>query len=88
MLLRNWTDIMPNVKVYGADWCPMTKRTLDFLAKNDVAYEYIDLESDPKASEWVKGQNGGKELKPTVDIDGEVLAEPSNAQLEQALANH
>jgi len=53
----------------------------------DVSYEYIDIESDPNSAEWVKRQNHGKELKPTVDIDGEILAEPSNAELEQALAN-
>ncbi len=73
------------VKVYGADWCSMTTRTLEHLDKLNVAYDYIDVEADPAASEWVKQQNGGKEKKPTVDLNGEILTAPTNAQLDQAL---
>jgi len=77
---------MANVKVYGADWCPMTSRTLDHLDELGVAYEYIDVEKDPQASKWVKAQNGGKEKKPTVLIDGEVLRTPSDEELDERLA--
>ena len=76
---------MKSVKVYGADWCPMTRRSLDHLRLLGVPFDYIDIEEDPAASEWVKGQNDGKELKPTIDIDGRVLAEPSNEELDAAL---
>lgn len=79
---------MDNIKVYGADWCPKTARTLEFLRDQGIQHEYIDVEKDAVASEWVKQQNHGKELKPTIDLGGEVLAEPSNAELEQALARH
>lgn len=77
---------MKTVKVYGADWCPMTRRSLDHLRLLQIPFDYIDIEKDPAASEWVKRQNQGKELKPTIDIDGRVLAEPSNEELDAALA--
>ncbi len=73
------------IKVYGADWCGDTQRTLKQLDKLGVAYDYIDVERDAQASRWVKEQNDGKELKPTVDIGGQVLAVPSAQELETAL---
>jgi mycoredoxin len=50
-----------------------------------VDYDYIDVDHDEVASQWVKDQNGGKEKKPTIDIRGRVLTAPSNQQLEEAL---
>ncbi len=76
---------MADVKVYGADWCAMTKRTLSHLDQVGVPYQYIDVESDASAANWVKEQNGGKEKKPTLDIGGQVLSEPSNGELDEAL---
>ena len=76
---------MPNIKVYGADWCGLTRYTLRHLDELGVAYEYIDVDNDQQASEWVKQQNNGKEKKPTLDIDGRVLTAPSNRQLDEAL---
>ena len=76
---------METVKVYGADWCSMTHRTLEFLTRREIPHEYIDVEKDPKASEWVKQQNGGKEIKPTVEIGRRVLSAPSNAELDEAV---
>jgi glutaredoxin len=77
---------MKEIKVYGADWCPHTQQAIDLLEELNIPFEYIDVEADPAASEWVKRQNGGKEIKPTVDIDGDVLSGPSAQELEAALA--
>jgi len=77
---------MSQIVVYGADWCPMTKNTLDQLRSLGVPYEYINIENDAEAREWVRRQNGGLEKKPTVDVCGRILIEPSGAELEDALA--
>ena len=76
---------MPQVKVYGADWCGMTRRTLAHLDQLGVSYDYINVEKDPRASAWVKEQNGGKEKKPTLEIGATVLSAPGNSQLEEVL---
>jgi glutaredoxin len=76
---------MAQVKVYGADWCGMTRRTLSHLDQLGVPYDYINVEKDPRASEWVKQQNGGKEKKPTLEIAGTVLSTPANRELEEVL---
>lgn len=76
---------MTSIKVYGADWCGTTRRTLAQLDQLGVAYDYINVENDAEASAWVKSQNGGKEKKPTLDIRGRVLTTPNQRQLEDAL---
>jgi mycoredoxin len=77
---------MPKVIVYGADWCPLTRRAIEYLERIRVPFSYVDVEADPEASKWVKNQNGGKEKKPTIDIDGRILSEPTNEELRAALS--
>ena len=76
---------MAKVTVYGADWCAMTTSALDLLKEWGVDFDYVDVEDDLEASEWVKEQNGGKEKKPTIDVDGEVLRTPSESELKRVL---
>ena len=76
---------MEKVKVYGADWCGDSKRTLAQLDELGVAYDYIDIEQDEAAARWVREQNQGKERKPTVKLGEQVLSTPSNEELETAL---
>lgn len=76
---------MSKVTVYGADWCGMTTRTLAYLDSVGVAYEYIDVEQDAGASDWVKSHNGGLEKKPTVAVGELIVSEPSDAELESLL---
>ena len=73
------------VKVYGADWCGDTQRTLKHLSGLGVAYDYINIEQDEQAAAWVKEHNDGKERKPTLDISGQVLSVPSERELDSAL---
>jgi glutaredoxin len=76
---------MSRVKVYGTDWCEDTQATRNQLDSLGVPYDYINIEKDPKATDWVKRQNGGKQKTPTVDIEGQILVEPDEPQLEAAL---
>jgi len=76
---------MKTIKVYGADWCGDTRRALQHLDRAGVNYDYINVDNDPAASDLVKQLNGGKELKPTIDINGNILSVPSNAEIDQAL---
>jgi glutaredoxin len=75
----------PTIKVYGTGWCEDTERTRHHLDALRVHYEYIDIEQDPAAQAWVKRQNGGKQKTPTVDMEGRILVEPTNEQVDEAL---
>ena len=63
----------------------MTKSALAHLDQLGVQYAYINIDQDREAAQWVASQNDGKEKKPTIDIDGEVLSEPSNRALDKTL---
>jgi mycoredoxin len=76
---------MAGIKVYGADWCGDTQRVLQHLDSLDVPYDYVDVEKDAAASEWVKQQNGGKERIPTIEVNGTILKVPSTSDLDKAL---
>jgi hypothetical protein len=65
----------------------MTKRTLQHLDRKHIPYNYVDIDRDRKAASWVASQNEGKEKKPTLDIGGTVLSEPSNEELDEVLRN-
>ena len=74
-------------KVYGADWCEDTQRTREHLDKLKVAYDYINFDYDKSAEKWITEQNKGKRKTPTVVMpDGQILIEPTNDQVDDALA--
>lgn len=71
------------IKVYGADWCGMTKRSLALLDRLNADYEYINIENPgmEDAAQWVRKQSNGKEKKPTIKIGDQILVEPSDSEL-------
>ena len=76
---------MFGVKLYGADWCEDTQHARAFLERLGVRYEYVNVEQDERAALWVREHNGGKELKPTVDVAGQILCTPTDHELTSAL---
>lgn len=76
------------MRVYGAGWCGVCLMTLRHLDELGVPYEYVDIEEDPRAAAWVREHNRGYELKPTVDVGGEVLGAPREYMLDDALRRH
>jgi glutaredoxin len=76
---------MNTIKVYGANWCEDTTRTREQLDALGVKYEYIDIDKDAAAKQWITQQNHGKQKTPTVDVGGKILIEPTNEEMEDAL---
>jgi mycoredoxin len=76
---------MSDIRVYGAEWCEDTQHALEQLDELGVPYEYIDVESDPQAAEWVRQHNGGKQRTPTIDLEGQILVEPDEETLLDSL---
>jgi thioredoxin reductase (NADPH) len=74
------------ITVIGAHWCPDCRRAKSFLADHRVAYQWVDLEEHPEASERVEALNGGSRIIPTIIFpDGTHLAEPGNDELADKL---
>jgi mycoredoxin len=76
---------MAAIKVFGADWCEDTQRSLEQLDALGLDYDYFDVDEDPAAQAWVKEQNGGKQKTPTIDVKGKIVIEPSDEELEETL---
>lgn len=74
------------ITMYGAHWCPDCQRAKQFFGEHRVAYEYIDIEKHPETVEFIKELNEGMRIIPTILFpDGRKLAEPSNAEMAEAL---
>ena len=71
--------------VYGADWCGVTRHTLEHLDEVGARYQYVDVEADPEAAAWVRDQNDGMEIKPTIRLGDLVLTAPPDDELDRAL---
>ncbi|WP_366183762.1 FAD-dependent oxidoreductase [Flavobacterium ovatum] len=74
-----------NIKMYGAEWCPDCRRTKEFFTKNNIDFEYVNIDITPEASQLVEGYNKGKRIIPTVLIDDVAFSNPQNYELAQQL---
>ena len=76
----------PEITVYSTVWCPDCKRAKQFFGEQRVAYSNVDIEQDKKAMAFVEKINDGMRIIPTIIFpDGEILVEPTNAQLAEKL---
>ncbi len=74
----------PNVTVYGSHTCPDTTRALKLLDSQEIQYEFKDLDESPELNDYVADLNGGKRVIPTIQIDNEILINPSESDLKKA----
>ena len=74
------------IRMYGTTWCQDCKRAKQFFGEHRVPYAFVDVEQDADGLRYVERVNHGKRVVPTiVFLDGDVLVEPSNAQLAEKL---
>lgn len=80
-------DVMNAIRVFGADWCGDCFRAKRVLDRAGAAYEWIDVEVQAGAAqEAVRLARGRKNIPVIVMPDGSVLVEPSDPELDRALA--
>jgi len=72
--------------MYTTSWCPDCKRVKKMLSELRVPFINIDIEGDEEAIAFVEKINKGKRIIPTILFpDGDILIEPSNAEVAQKL---
>jgi mycoredoxin len=72
--------------VYATDWCFDCRRARKFFDRNGIAYNWINIDRDPEAEQYVLKVNRGNRSVPTIVFpDGSLLVEPSESQLRQKL---
>lgn len=75
----------PNVSVYGSRQCSDTTRALAWLDGNQVQYEFKDVDESPELNGYITDLNNGRRVMPTIQIDNEILINPSEKELQQAV---
>jgi thioredoxin reductase (NADPH) len=80
--LASFRPVEQGVRIIGHRWSPDTNRARDFLARNQVPYQWYDLDANPEADELLKA-TGLASPKPPVLIlpDATTLESPSNTEI-------
>ena len=70
----------------GASWCGDRRRAKQYLAKNEIAYTWVDVEANPDEIATVMKSNHGRKNIPVVVVaDGTHLTEPSDTDMDAKL---
>ncbi len=75
-----------NIIVYGTWWCGQCSRVRRFFERNQLEYQWVDIDKDKNGEEFVFSTNHGMRSVPTIVFkDGSILVEPNDTQLQQKL---
>jgi thioredoxin reductase (NADPH) len=85
-LLNEWTASarlpFEGVRIAGSRWSPQSFLARDFLSRNQIPYQWIDIDTDVPTRELVLSTAGDLSRLPVVLFpDGRHLVAPSNAEL-------
>ena len=70
------------IRVLGSRWSPQSFATREFLTRNQVPYQWSDIDSEPTAAQMVATVVGDSAKLPVVLFpDGSCLIQPSNSEL-------
>ena len=77
------------IRVAGAMWSPGCHNAKHFLSRNQVPYQWLDVDKDERARKMVEDANRGELRLPTIFFpDGTSLTEPTLAQLAEKAGMH
>ncbi|NJK58296.1 MAG: FAD-dependent oxidoreductase [Pleurocapsa sp. SU_5_0] len=86
-LLEDWLAIyrpaFKGIRVIGDRWSPCSHNVKDFLARNQIPYQWLDIETEVEAAKLVEyAANGSKPKLPLVLFaNGDRLEQPSNLEV-------
>lgn len=86
-LLEDWLAIyrpgFKGIRVVGDRWSPCSHNVKDFLARNQIPYQWLDIEIEVEAAKLVEyATNGSKPKLPLVLFaNGDRLEQPSNLEV-------
>ena len=92
-LLAEWSGRVrlpyEGIRIIGSRWSPQSYTARDFLARNQVPYQWVDLDQDAASRELVKAVAGDPPKLPVVLFpDGTTLISPSTAELAGKVGLH
>jgi len=80
--LANFHPAWEGIRVVGYRWSPLGHQVKDFLGRNLVAYQWLDLLEDAEAKRLLESTGADAASLPLVIFpDGAFIAQPTNAQI-------
>lgn len=76
---------MSNVRIFSSPTCPYCRQAKEFFKKNNIAFEDIDVMSNPEAVQEMRRVSGGARSVPVIVIDDIVMVGFDQPELEKAL---
>jgi mycoredoxin len=74
------------IRIFGANWCGDCFRAKMIFDHHQINYQWIDIDRDKIARDFVSQVNNGEIVIPTIVFqDGTILIEPSNQILRTKL---
>lgn len=73
------------VTMYGSNWCGYTQRAQRWMRTWKIEHRYVDVDEDREAEALIASWNGGRAIRPTFDLGGEVLVNPDESTLKHEL---
>jgi glutaredoxin 3 len=70
------------IRLFIKPYCGWCHEAMQWLDRRGIQYEVLDVISDAKARKEML-QLSGQTLAPTIDVDGEILADFDTDQLEE-----
>ena len=75
----------PKIVMYSRNLCSDCIRSKNFLEKNEIPFEEINIIENPQYKDTVESLNNGRQTVPTIIIENRsekiILSEPSDAEL-------
>ncbi|MDX1418016.1 MAG: FAD-dependent oxidoreductase [Candidatus Promineifilaceae bacterium] len=92
-LLSDWWATVPvpydGIRVAGTLWSPSSHQVKDFLSRNRIPYQWLDIETDGEADAMVAEIHKEIPGLPVVFLpDGQTMVNPVNAALARAVGMH
>ncbi|MEH2038689.1 FAD-dependent oxidoreductase [Nostoc sp.] len=89
-LLDDWISSyrppFEGIRVIGSRWSPKSHHIKDFLARNYMPYQWLDIEIDEEARQWVSyAQCNTAHLPLVVCPDGSYLTQPTHAEIAEKI---
>ena len=69
------------IRVAGARWSPQSYAVKEFLSRNQVPYQWIDIDEDPPTRELIRSFGDSTRLPVVLFPDGSRLVAPTNREL-------
>jgi thioredoxin reductase (NADPH) len=91
-LLDDWLSVyrpaFEGIRIVGDRWSPCSHNVKDFLARNQIPYQWLDIEREPEGQKLIEYVSNNRE-KPKLPLvllgNGEHLQQPTNLQLAEKI---